>query len=116
MVVRSNTIQILLCIMGSIPLVCLIALSACCVYLISSKGHMELEDYINDTVKVSSVIEVKVADVISKDFLQLLLIHSIYELTPSLIFKWMLFKIRASIFLVYNRLTWLSMGIHFYFV
>lgn len=49
-------------------LFCLIALSACCVYLISSKGHVKLEDDINDTVKVSSDIEVKVVDVISKRF------------------------------------------------
>lgn len=49
-------------------LFCLIALSAWCVYLISSKGHVKLEDNINDTVKVSSDIEVKVVDVISKRY------------------------------------------------
>lgn len=35
-------------------------------YLISSKGHVKLEDNINGTVKVFSDIEVKVVDVISK--------------------------------------------------
>lgn len=45
---------------------CLIALSSCCVCLISSKGHLKLEDDISDTVKGFSVTEIKVVDVVSK--------------------------------------------------
>lgn len=120
--------QILLYILGSIPLVlfdCAIRV-LCVAYLISSKGHVKLEHDINDTVKVSSDIEVKVVDVISKRFYTIAdpfnfgnspnpdsqnngLLKSLYVCLARewSHFKLIKFIISATIFGVSNRLSWL---------
>lgn len=140
---RSITTRVSIDIMYSVLwvvflLFCLIALSAaCCVYLISSKGHVKLVDDINDNGE-GFQWHLKVADVISKRFYTIAgpfnfgnspnpdsqnkigvgLLTTLYVCLARewwSHYKLITFIISATTFCVSNRLSWLVIWNPIYF-